>query len=232
MAGRSIRRSFARSDSGVHQYRGFVARDRHRSELRHFQFRGRSAVTATAGGAPGDAYVGSNSSVEAFGISSLVSSYRDYVDIRDRAKSLDGLVAFRYATAGVATDPDATPRLSMGVTASSNLFAVMGVEPTISRAFRPEEDQVPGRDAVVVLGRTMWEQEFGSDSGVLARSLRINGQPFTVIGVAPPGFTGLDQFVRSDLLVRMMMAPQMISDPQAASLESARRPEPHAQGTT
>jgi hypothetical protein len=101
---------------------------------------------------PGEVFtVGSNSAVEAFGISSLVSSYRDYVDIRDRAKSLDGLVAFRYATAGVATDPSATPRLRMGVTASSNLFAAMGVEPTIGRAFRPEEDQVPGRDAVVVL---------------------------------------------------------------------------------
>jgi len=170
---------------------------------------------------PGEVFtVGSNSSVEAFGISSLVSSYRDYVDIRDRAKSLDGLVAFRYATAGVATVPNATPRLRMGVTASSNLFAVMGVEPTIGRAFRPEEGQVPGRDAVVVLGRTMWEQEFGSDPGVLGRSLRINGQPFTVIGVAPPGFAGLDQFVRSDFFVPIMMSPQIINDPQAASLES------------
>ena len=46
----------------------------------------------------------------------------------------------------------------------------MGVEPTIGRAFRPEEDEVPGRDAVVILGRTMWEQEFGSDPGVLGRS--------------------------------------------------------------
>jgi predicted permease len=170
---------------------------------------------------PGEVFtVGSDSSVEAFGISSLVSSYRDYVDIRDRGKSYDGLVAFRYVTVGVATDPNATPRLRMGVMASSNLFAVMGVEPTIGRGFRPEEDQVPGRNAVVVLGRTMWEQEFGSDQGVLGRSLRINGQPFTVIGVAPPGFTGLDQFVRSDFFVPIMMTPRLINDPQAGSLEA------------
>ncbi len=108
----------------------------------------------------------------------------------------------------------------MGMMASSNLFAVMGVEPTIGRAFRPEEDQVPGRDAVVVLGRTMWEQEFGSDQGVLGRSLRINGEPFTVIGVAPPGFTGLDQFVRSDFFVPVMMSARLINDPKAASLEA------------
>jgi predicted permease len=170
---------------------------------------------------PGEVFtVGSISTVEAFGINSLVSSYRDYVDIRDRAKSLDGLVAFRYATAGVATDPNATPRLRMGAAASSNLFAVMGVEPTIGRAFRPEEDQVPGRDAVVVLGRTMWEQEFGSDPRAVGRSLRINGQPFTVIGVAPAGFTGLDQFVRPDFFVPIMMSPQIINDPRSASLES------------
>ena len=58
----------------------------------------------------------------------------------------------------------------MGMLVSGNLFPLMGVEPTIGRAFRPEEDQVPGRDAVVVLGRTMWEQEFGSDPRVLGRT--------------------------------------------------------------
>ena len=173
---------------------------------------------------PGDVFtVGSDSPVEAFGISSLLSSYRDYVDIRDRSRSLDGLVAFRFVTTGFTTDPDAAPRLRTGLLASSNLFAVMGVEPTIGRAFTAEEDQVRGRDAVVVLGRTMWEQEFGSDRGVLGRSVRINGQPFTVIGVAPPGFTGLHPLVRSDFFVPVMMSPRLINDPQAASLE-ARTP--------
>ena len=119
----------------------------------------------------------------------------------------------------------------MGMLVSGNLFPLMGVEPTIGRAFRPEEDQVPGRDAVVVLGRTMWEQEFGSDPGVLGRTVRINGSEFTVIGVAPPRFTGMDQFVRSDFFVPLMMSPRLISDPKAAIARSARRPEPDAQGT-
>ena len=170
---------------------------------------------------PGDVFtVGSDSPVEAFGISSLLSSYRDYVDIRDRSQSLDGLVAFRIVTTGFTTDPDSAPRLRTGVLASSSLFAVMGVEPTIGRAFTAEEDQVPGRDAVVVLGRTMWEQEFGSDQGVLGRSVRINGHPFTVIGVAPAGFTGLHPLVRSDFFVPVMMSPRLINDPRAASLEA------------
>src|SRR5215831_5650950 len=104
--------------------------------------------------------VGSRSAVEAFNASSLVSSYRDYVDIRDRNKTFDGLAAFKYLTAAFASDPAATPRLKMGMMASSNLFPLMGVEPALGRAFRADEDEVAGRDAVVVLGRTIWEQEF------------------------------------------------------------------------
>src|SRR5437867_3282830 len=164
--------------------------------------------------------VGSRSSFEAFNASSLVLSYRDYVDIRDRNKSFEGLAAFSYLTVGFASDPTATPKIKMGMIASSNLLPLMGVEPTIGRTFRPDEDQVPGRDAVVVLGRTMWEQEFGSDAGVLGRSVRINGAAFTVIGVAPGSFTGMNQVVRSDFFVPLMMSPRVINDKKTASLEA------------
>jgi len=164
--------------------------------------------------------VGSRSSVEAFNASSLVSSYRDYVDIRDRNKSFDGLAAFSYLTAAFANDPAATPKLKMGMMASSNLIPLMGVEPAIGRTFRADEDQVPGRDAVVVLSRTMWEQEFASDPGVLGRSVRINGVPFTVIGVAPESFTGLNAVVRSDFFLPLMMSPRVINDQRTGSLEA------------
>jgi ABC-type antimicrobial peptide transport system permease subunit len=164
--------------------------------------------------------VGSTAAIEAFGASSLVSSYRDYVDIRDRSKSFDGLAAFTQVTAGFATNPTAPPKLTMGMLVSGNLFPLMGVQPTIGRGFRPEEDQVPGRDAVVVLGRTMWEQEFGSDPTVLGRSVRLSGNEFVVIGVAPSGFNGLDQYVRTDFFVPLMMSPRLISNPKAASLEA------------
>ena len=96
----------------------------------------------------------------------------------------------------------------------------MGVSPTIGRDFRPDEDQVPGRDAVIILGRTLWEQEFGADPGVLGRTVRINGIDFTVIGVTPAAFTGMDQFVRSDFFVPLMMSSRLIADPKAGSLEA------------
>src|SRR5258707_9786368 len=63
---------------------------------------------------PGDVFtVGSTTSLEAFGASSLVSSYRDYVDIRDRSTSFEGLAAFTHLTAGFAVDPTSSPKLKM-----------------------------------------------------------------------------------------------------------------------
>src|SRR5947209_16249375 len=92
---------------------------------------------------PGDVLtVGSTTSLEAFGASSLVSSYRDYIDIRDRSKSFEGLAAFDYLTAGFAVDPKSSPKLKLGMLVSGNLLVLMGVEPTIGRGFRPEDDQV------------------------------------------------------------------------------------------
>src|SRR6184192_2264132 len=86
---------------------------------------------------PGEVFtIGSRSSFEAFNASSLVSSYRDYVDIRDRGTSFAGLAAFSNLTVGFASDPAATPKLTLGMMASSNLLPLMGIEPTIGRTFR------------------------------------------------------------------------------------------------
>ncbi|RPJ70886.1 MAG: FtsX-like permease family protein, partial [Acidobacteria bacterium] len=164
--------------------------------------------------------VGSAMTIEALRASGLASSYRDYVDIRDRSKSFDGLVAFSYLTVGFASRPGAVPALRMGMLASGNMFRVMGVEPALGRAFLPDEDRVPGRDAVVVLGHALWVQQFASDPSVVGRRVDLNGRPFTVIGVAPREFTGLNQYIRSDFFVPLMMSPLLLTDPKAASLEA------------
>jgi putative ABC transport system permease protein len=170
---------------------------------------------------PGQVFtVASTQSMEALGMSTVGVSYPDYLDIRNRSKSFDGLAAFDYVRVGFAADSKAAPKLKMGMLVSGNLFPLMGVEPMLGRAFRPEEDQVPGRDAVVVLGAAVWQQEFGSDPAVLGRTIRINGSPFTVIGVAPAEFTGLDQYVRSAFFVPIMMSARLLSDPKAASLQA------------
>jgi hypothetical protein len=94
-----------------------------------------------------------------------------------------------------------------------------GVTPTIGRDFRADEDQVPGRDAVIILGHTLWEQEFDADPGVLGRRVRISGLDFTVVGITPRSFTGMDQFARYDFYVPLMMSPRLIADPRTGSLE-------------
>ena len=148
------------------------------------------------------------------------SSYRDYVDVRDRNNSFIGLAAFTTATAVFASEADSLPRLSMGMLVSGNFFSVLGVEPQLGRDFRPEEDEVQGRDAVVILGHDFWEQQLGADRSILGRSVRLHGIAFTVIGVAPPGFTGLDQYSRFEFFAPLMMWPRLMTDSAIGPLEA------------
>jgi predicted permease len=164
--------------------------------------------------------VGTVETLEAINASSINASYRDYLDIRDRSRSFASLAAYAYATVGFAIRPGEVPRLKVGSLVSANLFSSMGVEPVLGRSFRPDEHQALGRDAVVVLGHVCWEQDFASDRSVLGRRVDINGHSFTVVGVAPPSFTGMDRYLRSDFFVPLMMAPALMRDPRAASLEA------------
>src|SRR5271155_972357 len=134
-------------------------------------------------------------------------SYREYLDIRDKTKSYDGVIANAGMQAvGFSAEPGATPRIKGGMMVSGNFFHVLGVEPRLGRGFREDEDQVPGRDAVVVLGPAFWKREFASDPAVLGRTIRLNGAPFTVIGVAPETFSGMQIFEHPDFYVPLAMA--------------------------
>jgi predicted permease len=134
-------------------------------------------------------------------------SYREYLDLRDKTSSYDGVVANSTMEAvGFSVAHQATPRIKGGMMVSGNYFRVLGVEPTLGRGFRPDEDQVPGRDAVVVLGPEFWKHEFASDRSVLGRVVRLNGTNFIVIGVAPDTFPGMLIFARPDFYIPLAMA--------------------------
>ncbi len=71
--------------------------------------------------------------------------------------------------------------------ASWNFFSTLGTQPVLGRAFAPGED-VPGRNSIAVIGYGLWQELFGGDQRALGATIRIDGKPLTVVGVAPPGF--------------------------------------------
>jgi predicted permease len=134
-------------------------------------------------------------------------SYREYLDIAGKTKSYDGVIADADMEAvGFSAGPKAIPRVKGGKLVSANYFHVLGVEPRLGRGFREDEDRVPGRAAVVVLGAAFWRQEFAGDPSVLGRQVRLNGVDFTVIGVAREGFPGMDVFGHPDFYMPLAMA--------------------------
>jgi predicted permease len=142
-------------------------------------------------------------------------SYREYLDIRDHMKSYDGVTAnAMLQSVGFSDDPKATPRVRAGMLVSGNYFRVLDVEPQVGRSFRDDEDRVPGRDAVVVLGSDFWKQEFAGNPSVVGRTIRLNGVDFTVIGVAPESFPGMYIFMRPDFYVPLAMARSFSTTPQ------------------
>jgi macrolide transport system ATP-binding/permease protein len=135
-------------------------------------------------------------------------SYREYLDIRGKTQSYDGVIANAAMEAvGFSAEPAATPRIKGGMMVSGNYFHVLDVEPRLGRGFREDEDQAPGRDAVVVLGPDFWKHEFASDPSVVGRTIRLNGTEFTVIGVAPETFPGMLIFGHPDFYMPLAMAP-------------------------
>jgi predicted permease len=101
--------------------------------------------------------------------------------------------------------------MKYGFLVSGNFFRVMETEPRFGRGFSPEEDQAPGRDAVIVLAHAFWESEFAADPSVIGRRVRLNGLDFSVIGVAPESFTSMDQFIRPAFFVPAEMGPAMLT---------------------
>jgi predicted permease len=146
-------------------------------------------------------------------------SYPDFNDLRTKSQSFTGLVASQYFPLGIAHDRTTLPKMQFGALVSGNFFDVLEVRPQLGRGFRADEDKVPGRDAVVVLGHDFWENEFASRPDVLGKSLFLNGLPFTVVGVAPEPFRGPIVFMRVDLYVPLAMAPALMGGSGENELE-------------
>jgi putative ABC transport system permease protein len=128
------------------------------------------------------------------------SSYPDYVDLRDSGV-LNGLAAF--AGIGVSLDSNGVTEQIDAEIVSGNYFDVLGVPASVGRTFMSDEDRIGSPVRVVVLSHPMWQQRLGGDPGIVGQSISLNGNGYTVIGVAPRGFTGTTLGGRPEVWVPM-----------------------------
>ena len=130
---------------------------------------------------------------------SPMQSYPDYVDLRDRNRSLSGLVAYDIDRAGV--DTGGNPSSSWLYEASGNYFDELGIQPYLGRFFHASDERGPNSAPYIVLGYDYWHNHFQADRGVVGRSVLVNKYPYTILGVAPPGFRGTELFFTPDFWV-------------------------------
>jgi predicted permease len=132
-------------------------------------------------------------------------SWLEYLDLRERLHSFDALVAFRMVPLSLG-EAGRTERVSAQIV-SGNYFSGLGLRPALGRFLRAEEDAHAGGEPVVVLSHGFWQARFGGAPGALGRSLRLNDQNLTIVGVAPAGFQGTVLGLDFDLWVPATLAP-------------------------
>ena len=142
-------------------------------------------------------------------------SHPSFTYLRDRSSALEGLAAFRSAPVNISSASH-TERVT-GMLVSGNYFDLLGVRMALGSAIRPDDDVTPrgggARGLVAVLSHTFWRQRLSADPAIIGRVVRLNGQPATVVGVAPPAFTGTAIGSVPDVYVPMMFAPHIFDGP-------------------
>jgi predicted permease len=134
----------------------------------------------------------------------LSFSYPNYVDVRDAAAAeFAGIAAYDLVALNVRLDDE--PERVWGEIATANLFEVLGVQPAHGRLLQPADDRAPGAAPVVVISHGFWQRRLSGDPAAVGRVVQINGRPFTIVGVAPPGFIGPMNGLAADMWLPMMM---------------------------
>ena len=150
-----------------------------------------------------------------------LQSYPNYKDYRDRNTVLEGLSAYAFVVSSL-SHGGKNQRVS-GYLVSGNYFDLLGVKPALGRAFLPEEDATPDSHPVAVLSYGCWERRFGSDPAIIGQTVQFNGQPFTVVGVAPKGFIGTEVAFTPEMWIPTMMAGVIEPGAQVARAPDERQ---------
>jgi predicted permease len=126
------------------------------------------------------------------------SSYPDYLDLKSANDVFEDLVG--YTPMFGALNLDGGSRLTMGEAVTGNYFSVLGVAPEAGRAIAPADD-APGAPRVAMVSHRYWMRELGGARDVIGRTLRIRGNPFTIVGVVPASFTGMVPILAPELWI-------------------------------
>ncbi|MGA9982907.1 MAG: ABC transporter permease [Acidobacteriaceae bacterium] len=139
-------------------------------------------------------------------------SYPDYLDYRDQTSAIfEGGVAAHFPLIPASIGGKGEPERVWGQSVSGNFFPTLDVPMTLGRPILPEDDTA-ARGHVVVLSSSLWRRRFGADSGILNRDVALNGQHYTVVGVAPPGFYGVDHGIVSEFWVPLAVSEEIMPD--------------------
>ena len=117
------------------------------------------------------------------------ASFPEILDWRARASTLDDVVIYDDASVNLRVGT-ASIRAEVELV-SARYFPLLGVRPVLGRAFLPEEDAVPDRDAVAVVSHAFWRERLGGDPQAVSSTIFLNERPLRVVGVMPEGFRGL-----------------------------------------
>jgi predicted permease len=137
----------------------------------------------------------------------LTTSYPDLLSIKENARTLRDVTAHSFVRGILSTG--GTPVLSTGEAVTANYFDFLGVKPELGRGFLPEENASPGAPPVVVLSRGLWQRRFGARREALGETLELSGTKYTVVGVAPPSFSGTLPGLQPEFWVPVMMVERL-----------------------
>jgi predicted permease len=134
-------------------------------------------------------------------------SYPNYLDLRDRNRSFEDLAAFNMVFVGLDTGRDASA--ATGYAATGNYFDVLRIQPYLGSFFHSSDEHGPNSAPYLVLTYGYWHTRFHDDQGVVGRDVLVDKQPYTVIGVAPPGFQGTLLFGSPDFFMPIVNQDQL-----------------------
>jgi predicted permease len=151
----------------------------------------------------------------------LPVSYPNFKDFRQQNQYLLDMAAYSMPTP-VSLITTGEPQQGFAELVTGNYFSVLGVKPAMGRFFLPDEDTTPGGDAVVVVSYGSWQRRFGGNPSVVGRTVSLNGTTFTVIGVAPEGFNGVNSLFSPDMWAPSMMYGQVLPAQMRSWLDERR----------